>query len=112
MDHVNALAKARQEKGVLIAAHRGMAAGNIPCNTMPAFEAALRQGADILETDVIINGEGEMFIFHTRQEKNHLNLDIHLEQMTRDEILQQRFVNIDNDLTPYGILRLDDFMEA
>lgn len=112
MNRINTLAKARQERGVLIAAHRGMAAGNIPCNTMPAFEAALRQGADMLETDVIINGEGKMFIFHTRQERNHLNLNICLEQMTEAEILQQRFVNTDNDVTPYGVLRLDDFLEA
>ena len=112
MEQINTLARARQERGVLIAAHRGMAAGNIPCNTMPAFEAALRQGADMLETDVILNGEGKMFIFHTKQEKNHLNLDIHLEQMTEEQILQQRFVNTDNDVTPYGVLRLDDFLEA
>ncbi len=26
----------------LIVAHRGVAAGNIPCNTMPAYEIALK----------------------------------------------------------------------
>ena len=112
MNKRNVLAEAREERGVLIAAHRGMAAGNIPCNTIAAFEAALRQGADMLETDVIINGEGKMFIFHTKQEKNHLNLDIHLEQMTEEEILQQRFVNTDNDVTPYGVITLDTFLET
>ena len=35
-----------KEKGVLIAAHRGVAGGNIACNTIEAFEAALIQGAD------------------------------------------------------------------
>lgn len=112
MNKQNALAQARQERGILIAAHRGVAAGNIPCNTIGAFEAALRQGADMLETDVIINGEGKMFIFHTKQEKNHLNLDIHLEQMSESEILAQRFVNTDNDVTPYGVLSLDAFLET
>ena len=112
MKQQNALSRARNERGVLVAAHRGMAAGNIPCNTIPAFEAALGQGADILETDVIINGEGKMFIFHTKQEPNHLNRQIHLEQMSEEEILAERFVNVDNDVTPYGVLTLDAFLET
>lgn len=111
MGRIQSLAQARNQRGVLIAAHRGMAAGNIPCNTIGAFEAALKQGADILETDVILNKEGKMFIFHTRQEKNHLNQDIKLEEMTEEEILAQRFVNTDNAPTPYGILTLDAFLE-
>ena len=69
MSKINTLATAVQEKGVLVAAHRGVASGNIPCNTLAAFEAALRQGADILETDVILSDEGEMYIFHTKQER-------------------------------------------
>ena len=112
MNQQNALLRARKERGVLVAAHRGMAAGNIPCNTIPAFEAALRQGADILETDVIMNDEGKMFIFHTKQEPNHLNRQIRLEHMTEEEILAERFVNVDNDLTPYGVLTLDAFLET
>lgn len=37
---------------MLIAAHRGIAGGNIPCNTIAAFDAALYQGADMIELDV------------------------------------------------------------
>lgn len=107
----NALAQARS-KGVLVAAHRGMAAGNIPCNTIAAFEAALRQGADILETDLTISGDGELLIFHPGKEKAHLNKDVHLEQMNMEEIRQLRFVNIDNDETSWGILTLDEFLET
>ena len=112
MDMQNPLVKARQSRGVLIAAHRGMAAGNIPCNTIAAFEAAVRQGADMLETDLTVSSDGELIIFHPKQEKNHLHKDIHLEQMTLEEISQERFVNVDNDITPYGILTLDAFLES
>ena len=112
MSKRNALAQARQDRGVLIAAHRGMAAGNIPCNTIAAFEAALHQGADVLETDITVSGDGQLLIFHPKQEKNHLHQDIHLEQMTMEEIRQLRFVNIDNDVTPYGIATLDEFLET
>ena len=108
----NALQKARQEKGVLVAAHRGVSGGNIPFNTMKAFDAALCQGADILETDITASGDGELFIFHPKQEINHLNLDIHLEEMTGDEIRKLRYVNFDNAPTEYQLPTLDDFLEA
>lgn len=36
---------------VLIAAHRGVAGGNIPCNSIPGFKAALNQGFNIIQTD-------------------------------------------------------------
>ena len=112
MSNLNALAKARQDRGVLIAAHRGMAAGNIPCNTIAAFETALCQGADMLETDLTVSGDGELLIFHPKKEKQHLNKDVHLEQMTMEEIRQLRYVNIDNDPTLCGIATLDEFLET
>ena len=107
----NALAEARRQRGVLVVAHRGVAGGNIPCNSLPAFEAALRQGADILETDLALSGDGQLLIFHPKKEKAHLNKDIHLNEMTMEQIRELRFVNIDNDPTAYGILTLDEFLE-
>lgn len=112
MTFANPLSRACEERGVLVAAHRGVAAGNIPCNSMPAFEAALYQGADMLETDLTRSGDGQLLVFHPHKEKSHLNQDIHLEEMTMAEIAQLRFVNVDNDATPYGILTLDQFLET
>ena len=111
MKKVTTLLDARQQKGVLIAAHRGMVAGNIPHNTIPAFEAALNQGTDILETDVTMSGDGVIFIFHPGQEKNHLKQDIHLEQMTAQEIRAARYVNSCNAFTEWGPITLDEFLE-
>lgn len=108
----NALQEARQKRGVLIAAHRGVAAGNIPFNTMKAFDAALYQGADILETDITASGDGELFIFHPKQEINHLNLDIHIEKMTAEEVKKLHYVNFDNEDTEYALPTLDDFLET
>ncbi len=99
-------------RGTLVAAHRGVAGGNIPFNTIAAFEAALLQGADIIETDVIKSIDGEVFIFHINQEINHLNRDIHLTQMTADEIRKVRYVNFDNNLTEYPIPTLDETLEC
>lgn len=99
-------------RGVLIAAHRGVAGGNVPCNTLPAFEAALRQGADILETDIALSGDGDLLVFHPRKERQHLGVDVHLEQMTMEEIRKLRYTNVDRDPTDYGILTLDEFLET
>ena len=111
MKKITTVLDARKEKGVLIAAHRGMVAGNIPHNTIPAFEAALNQGTDILETDVTMSGDGVIFIFHPRQEKNHLKQDIHLEEMTAEEIRATRYVNSCNAYTEWGPITLDEFLE-
>ena len=111
MKKITTLLDARTERGVLIAAHRGMVAGNIPHNTIPAFEAALNQGTDILETDVTMSGDGVIFIFHPRQEKNHLKQDIHLEEMTAEEIKATRYVNSCNAYTEWGPITLDEFLE-
>ena len=112
MNQSNTLALARKEKGILIAAHRGVAGGNIPCNTLPAFEAALRQGADILETDIACSGSGELLVFHPGKEKQHLGVDVHLEKMMLKEISTLRYTNVDRDPTDYGILTLDAFLET
>ena len=57
---------------ILVVAHRGVAAGNIPCNTIPAYEAALRQGADMIEIDVDMSKDGKLYIFHPGMERQHL----------------------------------------
>lgn len=111
MKKITTLLDARSDRGVLIAAHRGMVAGNIPHNTLPAFEAALNQGTDILETDVTMSGDGVIFIFHPRQEKNQLKQDIHLEEMTEAEIKATRYVNSCNAYTQWGPITLDEFLE-
>ena len=58
----------KAKKHILIAAHRGTAGGNLPCNTLAAYEAALRQGADIVELDVSRSADGELFVFHPGME--------------------------------------------
>ena len=112
MKKILALQEARAKNGILVAAHRGMVAGNIPHNSIPAFEAALNQGADILETDVTLSGEGTPFIFHPRQEKNHLAMDVHIDQMTDREIGELRYVNSCNARTEFGLPTLDAFLET
>ncbi len=108
----NSLLTDLRSQGILVAAHRGIAGGNIPFNTRASFDAALFQGADILETDVILTQEGELFIFHEGQEKNHLRMDLHLEQMSKADILALRYPNTEGNPTLFGLMTLDDFLET
>jgi len=47
----------------LLIAHRG-ASGEAPENTIAAFDLALEQGADVIELDVRIRGDGELITLH------------------------------------------------
>ena len=95
----------------LVVAHRGVFGGNIPCNTLASYEIALKQGADMIETDVNVTSDGELIVFHPGMEPAHLNAKISLPEMTWKEVSELRFVNIDNEPTQFGILRFDDFLE-
>ena len=101
-----------KEKGVLIAAHRGVAGGNIACNTIEAFEAALIQGADILEMDVFKTTDSQLYIFHTGKERMQLNRDIDVTALSSTEVEKLHYVNGDFFETEQCINKLDDVLEA
>ena len=95
----------------LIVAHRGVTGGNIPCNTLPAFEIALMQGADMIEADVSRAGDGTLCIFHPRMEPKHLGLRCSIPEMTWQEISGLRYINMNHTPTQFGILKLDELLE-
>lgn len=97
---------------VLIVAHRGTFGGNIPCNTIPAYEIALKQGADMIEIDVEMSADGKLFIFHPGMEPHHLCHQEYLCNMTADEIAKLRYVNYDRTPTQFGVETFDDVMET
>ena len=55
---------------MLVLAHRGYHA-DLPENTLAAFDAALGQGADGVETDVRVTREGMPILFHDRLIQGH-----------------------------------------
>ena len=106
------LHQAASEK-ILVVAHRGVAGGNIPCNTITAYETALKQGADMIETDVSISSDGVLVVFHPGEEPHHLGLtDRRLPQMTFEEIRALRYRNYDRTPTQFGIVPFDDLLET
>jgi glycerophosphoryl diester phosphodiesterase len=106
----NPLNKARK-KEVLLAAHRGTCGGNIVQNTIPAYENALKHGADILEVDVAKTIDGDFFVFHTGQESGLLGTDQRFDTMTTGQVLNYRLLNSMQEITSQKINTLDEVLE-
>ena len=101
----------KAKEKIIVVAHRGMFAGNIPCNTLPAYNAALTEGADMIEIDVEMSAEGKLYIFHPGMERPFLGSAKKLPEMTNAEVEAQRYRNYDHTPTEYGLATFDDVME-
>ena len=95
----------------IIVAHRGVSAGNIPCNTMTAYEIALMQGADMIETDLNHTSDGKLVILHPTMEHYHLDFDGCINNMTWEEVSKLRYANFDGTPTQFGLITFDDLLE-
>ncbi len=96
---------------IMIVAHRGVAGGNIPCNTLPAYEIALSQGADMIETDVAMSANGTLYVFHPGMESSHLPRDTKsLSLLTDEEISHLRYLNYDRVPTQFPVYTFDEFL--
>ncbi|MBR4867196.1 MAG: glycerophosphodiester phosphodiesterase family protein [Clostridia bacterium] len=96
----------------IIVAHRGIAGGNIPCNTIPSYNTALLQGADMIETDLNCTADGKLVILHPGMEKVHLNYDGSITDMPWEEVKKLRYHNFDGTPTQFGLIPFDDLLEA
>ncbi|MBP3397256.1 MAG: glycerophosphodiester phosphodiesterase family protein [Clostridia bacterium] len=103
--------RADARERLLLVAHRGVWAGNIPCNTIAAYEAALRQGADMIEIDVDYTADGKLIVFHPGMEKVQLGFSERLTNCNWDFVKQLRYINMDNDPTQFGINTLEEVLE-
>ncbi|MBR5428770.1 MAG: glycerophosphodiester phosphodiesterase family protein [Clostridia bacterium] len=92
----------------LVCAHRGSASGNIPCNTLAAFNAALTQGADMIELDVSISADGKYYVFHPGMEKAYLRIRSFLRMLPSKKIEKLRFYNPDDTKTQFGVNTLEE----
>ncbi len=101
----------KASENIIVTAHRGVAGGNIPCNTLAAYEIALKQGADMIEVDVSCSRDGKLFLFHPGMERAHLDKFTRLSGKKFDKISNMKYVNFDNTPTQFGIASFDDFLE-
>lgn len=103
--------QASARERLLLVAHRGVWGGNIPCNTVTAFEAALRDGADMIELDIDRTADGKLIVFHPGMEVPFLGFSERLGRMPWEFVRQLRYINIDNTPTQYGICTFDEVLE-
>ena len=99
------------KKKILIVAHRGSFAGNVPCNTLPAYRAALDDGADMIEIDVDASADGELFIFHPGMERRHLGYEGSIRKLTGAQVRELRYMNYDRTPTQFPLNTLDEVLE-
>lgn len=97
-------------KRPLLVAHRGTCGGNIPCNSLAAFQIALNHGADVIELDVERSKDGVLFIQHPGMEWVHLGLNDSLKNYTSDEIRKMFLLNEDHTKTQYPIPTLEEVL--
>ena len=94
-----------------IAAHRGIAGGNIPCNSIAGYEASILQGADVLEVDISISLDGTLYVFHPKKEPLFLRSQKFIPQMHDEEIDALELVNSDGARSGEHVPRLDACLE-
>ena len=95
---INALLNQKiEEKKHLIAVHRGSWHGNIIQNTIPAYIAAIKMGADMVECDLEMSTDGKLFSFHSHHEPDVLGTTKPITQMTAAQI---------KDITPRNCITL------
>ena len=105
------LQKDAAARGVLLVAHRGVWGGNIPPNTIGAYETALAFGADMIEVDLNMTSDGRLVIFHPLMERALLGWNGLVSEHPWSFVKQLRYQNIDDAPTPYGLCTFDEVLD-
>lgn len=100
----------RNERGILIAAHRGMCGGNVVQNTIMAYESALQHGADIIEMDVIMSKDHVFYAFHNGKEEMVFGSNFDIRDMTSNEIDACMLKNADGENSGMRLSRVEDIL--
>lgn len=108
---INSLLNKRfADKKALIAVHRGAWGGNIIENTIPAFEIALKMGADMFECDLSKSTDGELFAFHDGYEERLLKNTKNIKTMSSEEIEGLELQNSIGDFSGAHVNRFEEIL--
>lgn len=97
-----------QTKKVMVISHRGEHLHH-PENTMPAFEAAVRAGADFFELDVRTTSDGKLVLMHDGTVDRTTNGRGDIAKMTFDEV---RALDASNKMAAFAGVKVPAFDEA
>ncbi|MFD5750410.1 glycerophosphodiester phosphodiesterase family protein [Streptomyces sp. NPDC127033] len=91
------------QRAPLVAVHRGTGLGDVPENTDRAVQAALAQGADMVEIDIVASADGEFFLFHDGCERQAFDRDLDLRALSAEEIRALRYRWTGHDVPVTGL---------
>lgn len=98
--------------GPLVAVHRGTGLGTIAENTAPAVAAALAQGADMVEIDIVESTDGDFFLFHDGYEPMHFGIAENLRTLSTARILELDYKWCSHPGRPLRVARFQDVLLA
>lgn len=102
--------KELEEKGFLIAAHRGSFGGSIIDNTELSAKVALLMGADIVEMDAIKSTDGVFYAFHDGEEPRRFGIEENIKTLSSEEIDKLDYKNVLGERTGQKVNRLEDLL--
>lgn len=84
--HTNAPLVALLDRGPAVAVHRGSGRGSIAENTNKAIVAALAEGADLVEIDIVGSSDGAFYLFHDGYEPMVFGIPERLTELSAAQI--------------------------
>ena len=108
---MNNIFDAIKNRNILLASHRGVNGGNIPCNSLQGYQIAINQGADIIELDISVSKDRKLYLHHPGMEWLHLGKHINLSEMDSSEIKGIKLANQDGCETQYPLATLEDVLK-
>lgn len=101
-----------RRSGVLIAAHRGSWGGNLVQNTVGAYKAALLMGADVVETDMSMTTDGEIYSFHDGAEHRVFGIQKNIRKLSSAQVDAMYPLNALERETNRKVQRLSEVLGA
>ncbi|MBV1780234.1 glycerophosphodiester phosphodiesterase family protein [Paeniglutamicibacter sp. ABSL32-1] len=98
--------------GPLVAVHRGTGLGSIAENTGPAVAAALAQGADMVEIDVVESTDGDFFLFHDGYEAMHFGIAENIRTLSTAQILELAYKWCSHPGEPLRVAGVEEVLRA
>ncbi|MBQ7825927.1 MAG: hypothetical protein IJ337_06205, partial [Clostridia bacterium] len=109
---INALLnKKYAEKKHLIAVHRGSYTGNITQNTIPAYIAAIKMGADMVEGVINSTTDDILYVFHDGHEPDVFGVEKNIKTMSSEELEALRPYNAVFCRTGHRINRFEEVIQ-
>lgn len=106
------LLEMRAAKDILLASHSGYYGVDIVNNTVDSFDIAIRLGADIVEMDLSMSADGELFVFHAGMEPRILRSLVNIQTLPASVIRQLTMFNLNGGPARGHVNTFDEVLES